>query len=206
MLRKYCKVLCLILSIFMILSCFTACGSSNNLKEEINGIVGAPSYDMEFDGFTDSVNKGDYETSTPGSSSTGKEENVATNRKIIEEYEMTIETKEFDKLLPLIKDKAKELGGYVESSSTDNNRYSRYAYFTIRIPQGASESFNGFISENSNVVYSETKTTDVTLTYVDIQSRIESYKAEKAKLEELMEKATNLSDVLQIQNRLTDVI
>lgn len=203
--KKYTKILSLALCSLMLVTCLTACGAKS-LKEDamISGGINAPSYDMEFDGFIDSANKGEVTPNKPGSGESGG--NVADNRKIIEEYEMTIETKEFDKLLPIIKDKAKELGGYVESSSTDNGRYSRYAYFTIRIPQGASEQFNGFISENSNVIFSETKTTDVTLTYVDIQSRIASYQAEKAKLEELMEKATNLSDVLQIQNRLTDVI
>ena len=204
--QKYTKIISLVLSILMLITCLTAC--SSGMKEEtiIGGINNSPSYDMEFDGFTDNsfVNKGEAKPESPSAGNEGG--NVADNRKIIEEYEMTIETKEFDSLLPLIKEKAKEMGGYVEASSTDNNRYYRYAYFTIRIPQGSSEKFNGFISENSNVIYSETRTTDVTLTYVDIQSRIASYQAEKAKLEELMAQATNLSDVLQIQNRLTDVI
>ena len=204
--KRHAKVISLILSTLMLMSCLTACGSSaGGLKNEMSTIVGSPSYDSSFDGFYEDSMGSVESTSKPGSSNSNSG-NVADNRKIIEEYEMTIETKEFDNLLPLIKEKAKELGGYIESSSTDNNRYSRYAYFTIRIPQGSSEKFNGFISENSNVIYSETKTTDVTLTYVDIQSRIASYQAEKAKLEELMDKATNLSDVLQIQNRLTDVI
>lgn len=203
--KKYTKIISLILFILMLVVCLTACGASDMMKEEMNTIIGAPSYDSGFDGFYGDSAVGSTEsTSKPGASN--ESGNVADNRKIIEEYEMTIETKEFDTLLPLIKEKAKEMGGYVEASSTDNNRYSRYAYFTIRIPQGSSEKFNGFISENSNVIYSETKTTDVTLTYVDIQSRIASYEAEKAKLEELMAQATNLSDVLQIQNRLTDVI
>jgi hypothetical protein len=203
--KKYTKIISLVLSTLMLITCLTACSSGMKTESIIGGMNNAPSYDMEFDGFTDDsfVNKGEAKPESGTGSEGG---NVADNRKIIEEYEMTIETKEFDDLLPLIKEKAKEFGGYIESSSTDNNRYSRYAYFTIRIPQGSSEKFNGFISENSNVIYSETRTTDVTLTYVDIQSRIASYQAEKEKLEELMEQATNLSDVLQIQNRLTDVI
>ena len=204
MLNKYKKIVSLFLATLMLTACLTGCGASS-MKEDamMNGVVGAPSYDMKFDGFTDDsfISKEEAKPESPKENG-----NVADNRKIIEEYQMTIETKEFDKLLPIIKDKAKELGGYVEASSTDNGRYSRYAYFTIRIPQNASEKFNGFISENSNVIYSETNTTDVTLTYVDIHSRIQSFRTEKAKLEELMEQATELHDVLQIQDRLTEVI
>ena len=178
---------------------------------------GASTSDSFYGGSFDTINKGDSaileengsignfsDTTTQGNASSN--ESVTTNRKIIEEYDLRVETKEFDKLIENIMKEISRLGGYVENSSIDNNNDYRYADFTIRITQKNSSDFNSFVTENSNLVHSETTTKDVTLTYVDIESRIKSYKTEQEKLEELMANATSLTDVLSIQDRLTEVI
>ena len=196
---KYSVILMVIAFLMVIL---TGCGSSSSSYDSING------------NYFGSINKGDStiiegalsenNSTTQGSSSSNK--TVSTNRKIIEEYDFRVETKEFDVLLEKINKEVKNLGGYIEKSSIDNDDHYRSADYTIRITQNNSLDFNNFISESSNVVHSETNTKDVTLTYVDIESRIKSYKTEQAKLEELMENATNLDDILSIQDRLTEVI
>lgn len=196
---KYSVILMVIAFLMVIL---TGCGSSSSSYDSING------------NYFGSINKGDStiiegalsenNSTTQGSSSSNK--TVSTNRKIIEEYDFRVETKEFDVLLEKINKEVKKLGGYIEKSSIDNDDHYRSADYTIRITQNNSLDFNNFISESSNVVHSETNTKDVTLTYVDIESRIKSYKTEQAKLEELMENATNLDDILSIQDRLTEVI
>lgn len=135
-----------------------------------------------------------------------KDSNIATsNRKIIEKYNMRVETTDFDNFLITLKKEVSSLGGYIEQSSIDNGNF-RSADFVIRIPQKSGENFTKFVDENSNTIYSETETTDITLTYVDIESRIKSYEIQKAKLEELLQNATNLSDILEIQDKLTSVI
>lgn len=196
---KYSVILMVIAFLMVIL---TGCGSSSSSYDSING------------NYFGSINKGDStiiegalsenNSTTQGSSSSNK--TVSANRKIIEEYDFRVETKEFDVLLEKINKEVKNLGGYIEKSSIDNDDHYRSADYTIRITQNNSLDFNNFISESSNVVHSETNTKDVTLTYVDIESRIKSYKTEQAKLEELMENATNLDDILSIQDRLTEVI
>lgn len=137
-------------------------------------------------------------------------ESVSSNRKIIEHVYMDVETKEFDDLLDKIYDEVEKSGGYIEKSSVSGNSYSydgnRYADFTIRVPSDKSDGFVEFVSYNSTVTNKEIITDDVTLSYVDTESRVSALETEKAALEKLLENAEILEDIIKIQDRLTDVI
>ncbi len=137
-------------------------------------------------------------------------ESVSTNRKIIEKVYMDVETKEFDDLLNKIYAEVEKSGGYIEKSSVSGNSYgydeNRYADFTIRIPSDKSDGFAEFVSYNSTVTNKEIITDDVTLSYVDMESRVSALETEKAALEKLLAEAEALEDIIKIQDRLTDVI
>lgn len=137
-------------------------------------------------------------------------EKVTENRKIIEKLYFSLQTKEFDSLIQNIEAKAAEAGGYVESSSIDGKELEydnhRNAEMVIRIPAEKSDAFSAYISENSTVINKEVTTEDVTLSYVDIESRISALNTEKASLENLLANAQNISDIITIQEKLTDVI
>jgi hypothetical protein len=132
--------------------------------------------------------------------------NIPTERKIIETYDYDVETKTYDSFMSSLNKKIKDVGGYVETSSSDDRGNLRYSEMKIRVPKNEGEGVTTFLSENSNVVSSSSSAVDITLTYTDIQSKIEAYKIEKAQLEKLMSSATNLTDILAIQDRLTNVI
>lgn len=132
--------------------------------------------------------------------------NIPTERKIIETYEYDVETKTYDSFMSSLNKKIKNVGGYIETSSSDDRGNLRYSEMKIRVPKDEGEGVTLFLSENSNVVSSSSSAVDITLTYTDIQSKIEAYKTEKAQLEKLMTNATNLTDILAIQDRLTNVI
>mgnify|MGYP004608718181 CR=1 FL=1 len=61
------------------------------------------------------------------------------------------------------------------------------------------------VEEAGNVVSSSRSTEDVTLQYVDTESRIAALKTEQTRLLELMEQAETMSDLLEIESRLTEV-
>ena len=147
----------------------------------------------------------DYESTTDSST-----ESVSTNRKIIERVYMDVETKEFDVLIDKLHAEIQAVGGYVERSSMSGNGLgyegNRYADFTIRIPSDRSDGFTEFVSANSTVTNKEISTDDVTLSYVDMESRVSALETEKAALEKLLAEAEVLEDIIKIQDRLTDVI
>ena len=102
------------------------------------------------------------------------------------------------------------VNGYVESQEVYNgSSYSSYRYrhaqLTIRVP---AENLEGLIEQvrgASNVVSYNESVEDVTLTYVDLETRILVLETERDRLLELMEQAETMSDLLEIEARLTQV-
>lgn len=130
------------------------------------------------------------------------------NEKIIKTVELSVETKEYDAYIAALGSSVNGLGGYVETSTADfGNGYSsnRYATYTVRIPADKLDEFLTAAGENGTITNKTENQQNVTLEYVDLKSRIEAYKTEKATLTNLLEKAASLENVLAIQERLSEV-
>ena len=198
------KKLAVLISLLLITTCtLVGCGGSQATDmESMNG--GAIS--ESFDGSGDLL---DYESPEKGENS-AESSSVTTNRKIIERISLRVETKEFDSLLSKLEEELTKVGGYIESSSISGNSYryegNRYASLTVRVPSDKSVGFTTFLSENSTVTNKEVNTEDVTLSYVDMESRVSAFETEKSALEGLLAKAETVEDIIIIQERLTDVI
>ncbi len=133
------------------------------------------------------------------------------DRKLIQTVELEMETKEFDRMMAELETQIQAMGGYIENletyngSSYSSSRSSRWANLTIRIP---ASSLNGFLqdmSEIGNVVRRSDSVEDVTLSYVDMESRRDTLKAEQTRLLELLEKAETVEDMIALEERLSDV-
>lgn len=135
---------------------------------------------------------------------------LPADRKLIRTFSINAETEELDTLLAALNDKVADLGGYVENrnvyngSSYSSRRY-RYADLTIRIPAENVDGFVEHVNGVSNVVSSDETVDDVTLTYVDTETRVAALETEQARLLALMDQAETLSDLLEIESRLTEV-
>ena len=77
---------------------------------------------------------------------------------------------------------------------------------TIRIPAEKLADFLQHVEGVSNVVSKEQSQENVTLQYVDTESRMAALQAERDRLMELLEQAGDLSDLLKIEERLTEVL
>lgn len=137
------------------------------------------------------------------------EQVTETNRKLIKRQYITAETKEFDAFASMIKAKTESLGGYIEQSNVSGNSYyssgRRSASYTIRIPVQNLETFVAGIRENSNVTNYSENVEDITLQYVDTESRIKALKIEQDSLMKMLEEEGDLDTILRIQSRLTEV-
>ena len=109
-----------------------------------------------------------------------------------------------------LEDNAIELGGYIESSDVSGNTYDddspRYASYVFRIPSDKVDEFTTTVSDNSTVTNKTVNTEDVTLQYVDIESRVNALESEKKALEDLLKNAQSTADIIEIRDMLTDVI
>ena len=198
------KYLSLTLAVLLVLSLVTGCGASTN-KVAIS--PAAPREEMAMDSAAGAVM---MSTNTSGTKDEVGQSVPNTEQKLIKTIRMETETEDLEELLPQINEKIDGLGGYVENQELYNgSNYSSYrsrsASLTIRIP---AEQLNGFV-ENvkgvSNVVSYNESTENVTLRYVSTESRMKALEVEQERLLELLAKAENMSDLLEIEARLTDV-
>lgn len=143
-------------------------------------------------------------------------ETVAPERKLIKNVNLSVETEQFDSLMPVIEQRVSALGGYIEdmSSYSRNNEYSsgyqgtkylRYANMTVRIPRENLDVFLEEVGAQSNVVSRSESVTDVTLQYVDLESHKKALLTEQDRLLELMEQAETVEDIISIESRLSEV-
>ena len=125
---------------------------------------------------------------------------------------LDVETKNYDELTANVVSEVKALGGYVENSNSWNG--SAYSYsgsrtrntsMTLRIPADRLDEFLSHMADMSNITRRSENVTDVTLTYVDLESHKEALKAEEQRLIEMMEKAETIEDLITIEGRLSDI-
>ena len=198
--------ICCILAILMLLA-FAGCGASSNLKTEsaANG-----SYDRAPELGYDYAVDMEYSSTQESAAENTSQTSVPQGRKWIVTVDMRAETEDLDALLEQISQRIAELNGYIEDQNIYNgsnyaDRRYRHANLTIRIPADQADSFTTQVGNLSNVVSHNKRLDDVTLSYVATESRMKALQAEEARLLELMGMAENMSDLLEIEARLTDV-
>lgn len=206
--KKNMKQMVAIVILLIFIACtFAGCGSASDGMGNASG-------NLKSEPAVETGDVLDYDSSTDVGETTGSAETtdveVAQNRKIIERVYLRVQTKEFDSLMEKLDEEIKKIGGYIEASSVSGNNYeyddNRYAEMTVRVPSEKSDEFTKFVSDNSTITNKEITTEDVTLSYVDMESRVSALETEKETLERLLAAATSMEDVIKVQDRLTDVI
>ena len=131
---------------------------------------------------------------------------VLSDRKLIKTVQIEAETEEYDALVAALEEKLTALGGYTESRQTGTyGKTRRWSNMTLRIPAQNLASFVAHVTEAANVLSTSEQTQDVTLQYSDTEAKLAALKTEQARLLELLAAANNLSEILEIEARLSDV-
>lgn len=175
----------------------TACGAETPADKEAAHVV---QYDR-----TESPME-DASTELKTDSAAGLTAPAQSDRKLIRTVSMDAETENYDTLITALEEKLTALGGYTESRQTGTyGSTRRWSSMTIRIPADNLSAFVTHVSKNANVLSTSEETKDVTLQYVDTESKITALETEQARLLELLAGAQNLSEILEIEARLSDV-
>lgn len=196
---KFTKLLALLLALSLLLC---ACGATSTMAE--NGAAMDKGYDT-----------GMNRAEVPGAETLEKESATTqtalpVHQKLIRKIWLEAETENMDTLLSAVEARIGELSGYVEGRQVRNgSAYSgkryRYAELTIRIPADKLDSFVDDVSERSNITNTRETTDDVTLSYVENESKVIALETEQTRLLELLAKAETMDDILRIESRLTDI-
>lgn len=144
-------------------------------------------------------------------------------KKIIKNASLNLETLTFEDTLNKITSETENIGGYIEQSDLYNNSLyphyymdsyydeesadseARSANITARVPSDKLDDFIAFLEKDTNEVYKSINISNVTLQYMDIESRKKSLEVEQDRLWELMEKAENVDAIVTIEARLSEV-
>ena len=192
---KWKKMLCIALAAMLFVVFYTGCGASGSAAPE-NG-----AYEEMMEAPADQA---------LGAESAGAPTALPENRKWVVTIHLEAETEDLDAMLASVFDSAAELQGYVEDQNIYNgSEYSgarmRSAGLTVRIPAEQADAFVSLVASQGNVVSNNKSLEDITLQYVDTETRMEALETEEARLLELMEQAETMADLLEIEARLTDV-
>lgn len=98
------------------------------------------------------------------------------------------------------------LGGHVAASYAENAADYHYATVTYRIPAPRwQDALNGLKALAERVVLETTESEDVTAQVVDLDARLANLRATESALQAIMDRATTIDDVLEVQRELTNV-
>lgn len=126
------------------------------------------------------------------------------NKKIITNGDMNVETMNLDELVNNLLISVDGVGGYVQSSSIFNGTYRTYEA-VLRIPADRYDEFVNGINETGNVTYYSKDSKDITDTYTDIEAKVRSLKAEEEVVLKFYEQASNIEELMSIEQRLSDI-
>ncbi|MBR2528664.1 MAG: DUF4349 domain-containing protein [Blautia sp.] len=154
------------------------------------------------------------ETSSPVTEESGE----IRPEKLVYTGSLTVETIGFDSTLSRIRQMITDLGGFIESENDSDNAYGWYlesyskssstlsAYIQARIPSGSFYEFmDGVEGEGARVTNRSVNVDNISRQYSETATTIESYEIQERRLLEMMENATRVSDMLEIEGRLSEV-
>ena len=129
-----------------------------------------------------------------------------SERKIVRTAQMSVEVEDMDAAVAALQERVQALGGTVDSCEISGRRgEGRWASLTLSVPGGALDGFLSGAGALGTVTREASQTTDMTDTYYDNASRLESARAQKQRLDELYAQAQDMSDIIEITDAIYDL-
>ncbi|MBP2073231.1 DUF4349 domain-containing protein [Thermoanaerobacterium butyriciformans] len=128
-------------------------------------------------------------------------------RKITKDATISIETDSADECYNKILNISKQYNGYIESSSESSTSDNKKTInVVLKIPSNDFEDVIASIKSLGDVKTIRINSNDITEQYYDVESRIKNLEIQEEKLQELLKKASNISDILQVEDKLNEVM
>ena len=131
---------------------------------------------------------------------------IDPTKKLILTSNMTLETLDLEQQVNTVNELVRKYGGYLQHSSFSNRNNSyRYYEASIRIPADQYSAFLSELNGSGNATYYSEDVKDVTDAYMDVEARLNSLKAQEAKVLEFYDQAESLEDLMAVESRLSDI-
>lgn len=129
-----------------------------------------------------------------------------SNRMVVRDSNLSLVVDSVEDTQKKIITKAQELGGYMISSDTQNPDEAATGTVIVRVPATRlDQALEYFRSLSVKVVSEYLSGYDVTDQYVDLQARLATLNKTKAKFENILDTATRVEDILNVQREIINV-
>ncbi len=150
-----------------------------------------------------------YAMSDTESTVTTSETNTAGDfdvRKIVYNADMTITADDPEKTLNELIAKTEELGGYLSDSYTTTDDDGAYlSTATLKVPADQLDTLVTAAEAAGEVEDYRLSSDDISLSYYDMQARLDNAKAEEEQLLEILAKCETVEDILAVRESLSSV-
>lgn len=210
--RKYFKFILITLSILILVGCGSSsspavAGGSSSFNE-----MSYDSYDYKEENYLEESHYVDMDAYDP-------ETNTFAGKKIIYYGDATLESKNYREDLAAIEKLISDNEVMITASNEDdyddmwyssNSKYygswGKVKSYTLRIPIKNFDNFvNGLDNVGAHIKNKNISSNDVTKKYNDNETKIKSLEIQQDRLLELLGQAQNVTEILEIEDRLTEV-
>lgn len=128
------------------------------------------------------------------------------DKKIIKNASINLEIKDFKKYNSLLREKVKQVGGYVAQEEQNESEYKIENSLTIKVPVDQFDNAVNLLIDGVDKLNEKKITSqDVTTEFVDTKSRIESKKQVRLRYLELLKQARNMNEILSVQSEINGI-
>jgi hypothetical protein len=169
-------------------------------------------------GSDDAAQKGAGSVATEGGSASGtagdgvapavpKDVTPTDGARVVKTGSLALEVREgaFERTIDEITSKTIGKNGYVAESSTNESDDVPSGSITVRVPAASFDDLLGEVRKLGKVESVNSKGTDVTAQFRDLDARIGALNATRDRLLEVLRAATNVGDIIAVQDRITGV-
>lgn len=172
---------------------------------------------LEEDVLADSPSDQVKETSQKDSSTEKEIKETKQEEKLVYTCDLQIETTDYAKTISAIDEQIKKYHGIIDSQNESDNAYNWYysdyektegtmeMNMTVRVPSKDYKNFLSSIEGNGKIKNKSMNVTNISQTYYDTKAVIESLEIQEKRLLQMMKDAKSIKDMLQVENRLTEV-
>lgn len=125
-------------------------------------------------------------------------------RMIIYAAQVSLEVEDVDAAANKIQSVAEGVGGFVQTLSISGGE-RKSGFITVRVPQEKFYDVLRQVESVGNVTNKEVSGQDVTEQYIDLEARLKNAESEEERLLAILDKATEVSDILMVEKELMRV-
>lgn len=127
-------------------------------------------------------------------------------RKVVTNSSLSLLVKDVDITVENVRQKVIGMGGFVVNTNIRRDAEASSSTIEVRVPSDQLVDFSKYLRTLSvKVVYENITGTDITDQYTDYEERLNSLEGIKERLQEIMDEAETVDEIMNVQNRIFSI-